>query len=76
MTLGTGAWLASMTKNITSMAVMQAIDKGLLNLDDDITEILPEIKEKQIMVAFDDKTNTAEYKDFTGTITLRYCQGQ
>lgn len=71
MTLGTGAWLASMTKNVTSVAVMHAVDKGLLTLDDDVTDILPEIKEKQIMVAFDEKTNTAAYRDFIGTITLR-----
>jgi CubicO group peptidase (beta-lactamase class C family) len=74
--MGTGAWLASMTKNVTSVAIMHAIDKRVLNLDDDVTEILPEIKEKQIMIAFDDKTNKAEYMDFTGTITLRYSREQ
>ena len=35
--------LASISKNFTAAAVMLVIRKGLLSLDDDITEFFPEI---------------------------------
>lgn len=41
--------LASATKLITSIALLQCIDKGLIGLDEPLTEILPEFKDKDIL---------------------------
>lgn len=67
-------WLASCTKLITTVAVMQCVDKGLLKLDDDISTILTELKDVQVLVGFE-KGEEGEDKPIlqknTKTITLR-----
>lgn len=39
---------ASMTKPITSVAVLQLVDRGLLNLDDKISEFFPKAKDLKV----------------------------
>lgn len=63
-------WLASATKFITTIAVMQCVEKGQLNLNDDIAKVLPEWKDPQILTGFDEK-DKAIFKAATKTITLR-----
>ncbi|KAL3471725.1 beta-lactamase/transpeptidase-like protein [Aspergillus californicus] len=41
--------VASATKLITSISLLQCIDKGLITLDEPLTTILPEFHEKQIL---------------------------
>jgi CubicO group peptidase (beta-lactamase class C family) len=41
--------VASATKLITSIALLQCIDKGLIGLDEPLTKVLPEFAEKQIL---------------------------
>jgi CubicO group peptidase (beta-lactamase class C family) len=41
--------LASATKFITSIALLQCVDKGLIGLDEPLTKILPEFKDKDIL---------------------------
>src|SRR5438034_11681611 len=43
MTLDTVFWIASMTKAITSVAAMQQVEQGKLNLDEPISRVLPEL---------------------------------
>lgn len=63
-------WLASSTKFITTIAVMQCVERGQLNLDDDIAKVLPEWKDPLILTGFDEK-DEAIFKPATKTITLR-----
>jgi CubicO group peptidase (beta-lactamase class C family) len=51
--LDTSFWLASATKLITSVAAMQCVERGQLNLDDDVTGHLPELQGVQIITGFD-----------------------
>ncbi len=77
MPLDAVMWLASCTKLITSVAVMQCVEKGLLNLDDDVTPILPELKDIDVIVGFEKDSDGKDkpiLKKNTKKITLRYVQ--
>lgn len=41
--------VASATKFITSIALLQCVEKGLIGLDEPLTEVLPELKNKDIL---------------------------
>ncbi|KAF4629731.1 hypothetical protein G7Y89_g8411 [Cudoniella acicularis] len=71
MSLSTGGWLASMTKLMTSTAAMLAVQQGLVGLDDDVATILPELREKEIWVSFDEETKVPTTEPIQGKITLR-----
>ncbi|MBN1153882.1 beta-lactamase family protein, partial [candidate division KSB1 bacterium] len=43
MTIDTPTWMASITKLLTGVLVMQFVDQGLLNLDEPIERYLPEL---------------------------------
>lgn len=64
--------MASMSKVMTSVAAMIAVEKGLVGLDDDVAKILPELHEKRILLAFDNNTNTGQFEPVREVITLRY----
>jgi CubicO group peptidase (beta-lactamase class C family) len=49
---------------------MQCVERGQLNLNDDIAKVLPEWKDPQILTGFDGK-DEAIFKPATKTITLR-----
>jgi CubicO group peptidase (beta-lactamase class C family) len=55
---------------MTTIAAMQCVEKGLLNLDTDVTTILPELKGREVLKGFEDngKPILVEHKK---TITLR-----
>lgn len=42
-----------MTKLVTAVAVMQVVEKGLLALDDDLSGILPNLSELDLLEGFD-----------------------
>ncbi|KAJ5274447.1 hypothetical protein N7497_005052 [Penicillium chrysogenum] len=63
-------WIASTTKFITSIAVMQCVERGLLDLDADISSILPEWKDPQILTGFDEK-NEPQFRPAKRPLTLR-----
>lgn len=50
----TVVWLASMTKAITTIAVLQQVEDGALTLDDPIGAVLPELGEPLILEGFSD----------------------
>ncbi|CAH0035967.1 unnamed protein product [Clonostachys rhizophaga] len=55
LTLDTVTWIASQTKLTTSVSVMQLVERGLIGLDDDVREVLPQLKELKVLVAFEDE---------------------
>ena len=54
MTLDTIFRLASMTKAVTSVAAMQLVEQGRLQLDAPIGNVLPELAAPQVLEGFDD----------------------
>ncbi len=72
MTMDTVFWIASCTKMIGGIAVMQLCEQGKLSLDDaDLVEkIAPELKSVRILKGVDEDSK-AHYVDKTKRITLR-----
>jgi methyl acetate hydrolase len=54
MTLDTIFRLASMTKAVTSVAAMQLVEQGKLQLEQPIGNVLPELAAPQVLEGFDD----------------------
>ncbi|KAK8104579.1 uncharacterized protein PG998_011612 [Apiospora kogelbergensis] len=63
--------LASMSKLMTSVAVLQCVEDGKLDLDMDVKPLLPSIGKHGIITGFDDEKNSAVLEENTTTITLR-----
>lgn len=72
MELDSVMWFASCTKLFTTIAALQCVERGLLDLDGDISEILPEFKGVQILTGFDEKSQKPILIDNHKTITLRF----
>ena len=64
-------WVASCTKFVTTVAVMQCVERGLLDLDADIAHVLPEWASPRILTGFDENDNPI-FRPATKPITLRY----
>lgn len=47
------SWLASQSKLVTSIAAMLAVEQGLIGLDDDVGDYVPELKEMDILEGFE-----------------------
>lgn len=60
---------ASMTKPITTCAVLQLVDKGLISLDDKVSKFYPEAKNLKIAVIEDNKIVSS--KPLKNEITVR-----
>ncbi|KAF2494978.1 putative transesterase [Lophium mytilinum] len=64
-------WVASMTKLYTAVAVMQLVEKGVIDLDDDVGELIPDLANKQVLKGFR-RDKTPILKKSTKPITLRH----
>ncbi|KAH7025323.1 beta-lactamase/transpeptidase-like protein [Macrophomina phaseolina] len=64
-------WIASCTKFVTSIAVMQCVERGQLDLDADIAVVLPEWKDPQILTGFNEKDEPI-FRPATKVVTLRH----
>jgi CubicO group peptidase (beta-lactamase class C family) len=64
-------WFASCTKLLTTVAAMQVVEKGLVDLDEDITRVLPEWKDPQILTGFEEETGKPILKPSKNKMTLR-----
>lgn len=53
MTPDTVLWIASMSKALTSVAAVQCVERGLLDLDTPAAEVLPAIGELGVLTGFD-----------------------
>jgi CubicO group peptidase (beta-lactamase class C family) len=64
--------IASMTKAVTSVAVMQLVEGGRLRLDDPADKYLPELARLSMFEAFDSKTGAYKVKPATKPLTVRH----
>ena len=71
MTLDTVFWIASMTKAVTGVAVMQCVERGKLALDQPAGEIVPELAEPQVLEGFD-ANDKPRLRPARRKITLRH----
>jgi methyl acetate hydrolase len=71
LTLDTIFRLASMTKAVTSVAAMQLVEAGKLQLDQPIGNVLPELAAPQVLEGFDD-AGAPRLRPAKRPITLRH----
>ena len=61
-----------MTKPVTSVAVMMLKDQGLVDLDDEVGQYLPEFKGAEVIVEFDESNSSYTTRPAAREITLRH----
>jgi methyl acetate hydrolase len=71
MTVDSVFWIASMTKAVTSTAAMQLVERGKLQLDQPISEVLPELASPRVLEGFD-AAGEPKLRLATRPITLRH----
>jgi CubicO group peptidase (beta-lactamase class C family) len=64
--------IASMTKPVTSVALMQLVEKGRLSLDDPAEEYLPELKGLKVLASFDPATGAYTLRPPASPPTVRH----
>jgi methyl acetate hydrolase len=64
--------IASMTKPITSAAIMMLVDDGKLKLDDDVAKYLPKYKDPAVINRFDQADGSYETRPAKRPITIRH----
>lgn len=70
MTLDTVFWIASMTKAVTSVAAMQLVEQGRLELDEPLAGLLPQLDSIQVLEGFE-ADGTPRLRPPRRPITLR-----
>lgn len=64
--------IASMTKAVTSVALMQFVEKGQVSLDDPAQKYLPELGSVQVLQSFDAATGNYTLRPPARPITVRH----
>ena len=64
--------IASMTKPVTSVALMQLIEQGQLTLDDPAEKYLPELANQQVIENFDAATGAYQLRPAASKPTVRH----
>jgi CubicO group peptidase (beta-lactamase class C family) len=64
--------IASMTKPVTSVAVMMLVEEGKLKLDDDVAKYLPKYKNPVVLSKFNEADATYETRPAKRPITIRH----
>ena len=64
--------IASMTKPITSIALMQLVERGQIGLDDPASKYLPELAELKVIESFDAKTGDYKVRPASRPATVRH----
>jgi methyl acetate hydrolase len=64
--------MASMTKPITSTAIMILVDEGTLKLDDEVAKYLPNWKDPQVISKFNEADASFETRPAKRQITIRH----
>lgn len=72
MTLDTTLTIASCTKIITTVAVLQCVERGQFGLDDDVSTVLDELQDLKILKGFEEGTENPILVPAKNKITLRY----
>jgi CubicO group peptidase (beta-lactamase class C family) len=64
--------MASMTKPVTSVAIMMLVDEGKLKLDDEVAKYLPKWQEPLVISKFNDADASYETRPARRPITIRH----
>jgi methyl acetate hydrolase len=64
--------IASMTKPVTSVAIMMLFEEGKLNLDDSVSKYLPGFDNLQVITKFNEKDATYETRPAKRPMTIRH----
>jgi CubicO group peptidase (beta-lactamase class C family) len=64
--------MASMTKPITSVAIMMLVDEGKLKLDDEVAKYLPKYKDPLVITKFNEADASYETRPAKRAITIRH----
>jgi CubicO group peptidase (beta-lactamase class C family) len=64
--------IASMTKPVTSVAIMMLVEEGKLKLDDDVAKYLPKYKNPVVISKFNEADATYETRPAKRPITVRH----
>ena len=64
--------IASMTKAVTSVAIMMLIEEGKLKLDDDVAQYLPKYKDPVVIAKFNAADGSYETRPARRPITIRH----
>ena len=64
--------IASMTKPITSVAIMMLLEDGKLRLDDPVSQYLPEFNNLQVITKFNEVDGTYETRPARRAMTIRH----
>lgn len=62
--------IASMTKIITSVAIMQLYEEGMLSLDDPVEMFIPEFSNPVVITSFDEESGEFETRPAERSITI------
>ena len=63
--------IASMTKAVTSVGVMQLVEQGKVGLDDDVAKFLPRLKSPQVFSKVDEQAGSYQTQPAKRSITIR-----
>jgi CubicO group peptidase (beta-lactamase class C family) len=64
-------WMGSCTKLMTSIAALQCVERGYFTLDEDVTRLLPELKDIEVQTSKKNETGAPVRVKARKTITLR-----
>src|SRR5687767_6365475 len=64
--------MASMTKPVTSVAIMMLVDEGKLKLDDEVAKYLPKYKDPLVISKFNEADASYETRPAKRPITIRH----
>jgi CubicO group peptidase (beta-lactamase class C family) len=64
--------MASMTKPVTSVAIMMLVDEGKLKLDDEVAKYLPKYKNPLVISTFNEADASYETRPAKRAITIRH----
>ena len=64
--------MASMTKPVTSIAIMMLVDEGKLKIDDEVAKYLPKWKDPLVISKFNDADASYETRPAKRPITIRH----
>jgi len=64
--------IASMTKPVTSVALMQFVEHGKIGLDDPASKYLPELADLKVIESFDAKTGDCKVRPASRPATVRH----
>lgn len=75
MSLDTPIWMASWTKLMTAIAILQCVENSVIALDQDVTLILPELGVQPVLKGFDETSGRPILERRKNPITVMWGSG-